>query len=240
MICSSSDTGTGYCECPGESLSMRPGYSKLTTFILVDDQHYHEQVCVETRKLNETCNYDQQCWFVDVNTYCKPRYSVDGLATSVSVCDCVFGYTESLGQCVNQSTLTNITETTQYEPSYGSLEFERKEQNLNENNNISMPNVVLVWLPWRNITNSNSNRYFRKNPILRWIVLVTMLSVVIMPLVLLFTFVYLNYRRSTTSTIVQKTMSFDNPNYSHEVPFGTDNYTEPNPNNLVPVDNCKS
>lgn len=97
----SEDSSAGFCECPSEQMVAGQGdlqgTSSLRSFILVEDKHYLEQVCVPLRAFNETCQYEQQCRGVDQNMACQETVTEEGVTSSVSVCACAAGFKWSLG-----------------------------------------------------------------------------------------------------------------------------------------------
>lgn len=66
--------------------------TEIRPFILVEDPHYLEQMCVPVVTYNESCFYDSQCKATDWNLFCKQIIREDGLPTSDLICDCISGY----------------------------------------------------------------------------------------------------------------------------------------------------
>lgn len=96
-ILTDDNSSNGFCECPTQqmvAISSGSGVSttEIRPFILVEDPHYMEQMCVPVVTYNESCLYDSQCKATDWSLFCKQIVREDGLATSDMMCDCMNGY----------------------------------------------------------------------------------------------------------------------------------------------------
>lgn len=206
----------GYCECPAEGISVQNGNAHLKTFILVDDQHFEEKVCVETRRLNETCGYDQQCKSSDLNTYCKPIYDRNGLATKQLMCECEIGFVQQHGKCIKPP----VTETLSSNLTYRSESLDARADgasNITAAATTTSTNsngvIHMLWvIPVNAVPNNDplATSVVKRKAFLKKLSWMILFFVIAIPVTALAVFLY---RNSSGEVRRQPETAFDNPNY---------------------------
>ena len=150
------DYSNGFCECPSEQLvsisNPENGQtsSVMQSFILVEDVHYLEAVCMPVRSFNESCQYDQQCKALDVNLICSQviESDVDGVASSDMVCTCVDGYRWSVGVGGSEVKCRiggNVVDSRDWDSAVESVTSSASQLNDANKSNSTSNKMVYIW-----------------------------------------------------------------------------------------------
>lgn len=148
------DSSLGFCECPSQQVvAVSTGNGVSTTeirpFILVEDPHYSEQMCVPVVTYNESCFYDAQCKATDWNLFCKQIIREDGLPTSDLICDCISGYNWDSKDGTTKKCLATSSENAQKQESLNETVTNTTENGPSDQETTTGNRELVIWWIFR-------------------------------------------------------------------------------------------